>query len=53
MSKDGAWGGFVPSKSHVREIAYVYRLERDFLLSSSMAGKSYVVEGVCLKLRMS
>ena len=46
MSNDGAWGGFVPSKSYVIKIEYAYLIERDFLLSTSVAGKSYVLQGV-------
>ena len=53
MSEDGAWGGFVPSKSYVTKSAYVCLIERDLLLITSVAGKWYVLEGVCLTYRMS
>ena len=53
MSEDGAWAGFVPSKSYVVKSAYVCLIERDLLLSTSVAGNSYVLKGVCLRGRMS
>ena len=48
MSKDGAWAGFVPSKSYVIKSTYVCLIESDLLLITSVAGKSSVLDGVCL-----
>ena len=46
MSKDGAWAGFVRLKLYVNKSAYVRLVERDVLLHTSVAGKSYVWKGV-------
>ena len=49
--EEGCLRGGHMSKSYVIKSAYVYLIKKDLSLSTSVAGKLFVLTGVCLNLR--